>query len=100
MSSAANRVERRRHPREVIAGVYELLLDRSDGHKPMKCFIWDISEGGARLRLTENSDSMPDKMLARIGNVSKPLRLVWRKQDEIGIEFLETEEIATVDPLL
>jgi hypothetical protein len=98
-SAAANPVERRRHAREVIGGDYVLRLDMGDGHEPMKCFIWDISEGGARLTLTENV-RMPDTMAALIGNVVRAVRLVWHKADQIGIQFLELEEAACSDDLL
>jgi hypothetical protein len=98
-SPANNRIERRRHTREVIGGDYVLRVDTGEGHGPLKCFIWDISEGGARLTLTEKV-RMPDKMAALIGNVTRPIRLVWHNGDQIGIEFLEVEEVAGSDDLL
>ena len=65
----------------------------------MKCSIGDISEGGARLTLTEKV-RMPEKMAALIGNVTQPLRLVWHNGDQIGIEFLHVEDAAVSDDLL
>jgi PilZ domain len=93
-----NRVERRRHPREVIGGDYTLQIDTGNG-RPMNCFISDISEGGARLTLTEKT-TMPERLTAQIGNITRPLRLVWQKNDQIGIEFLATDEaVCSDDPL-
>lgn len=99
-SPANNRIERRRHPRDVIGGQYVLRVDAGEGREPMKCLIWDISEAGARLTLTEKA-RMPDKMVALIGNVTRPIRLVWQNGDQIGIEFLEVEDdVASSDELL
>jgi hypothetical protein len=94
MSAPANsHIERRRHAREVIGGDYLLRVDTGEGREPMKCSIWDISEGGARLTLTENV-RMPAKMTVLIGNVTRPIRLAWHNGDQIGIEFLEVEAAA------
>jgi hypothetical protein len=98
-SPGNNRTERRRNAREVIGGDYMLRVDTGEGREPMKCFIWDISEGGARLTLTEKV-RMPDKMGALIGNVMRPIRLVWHEGDQIGIEFLEMEVATGTDDLL
>ena len=96
---ANNRIERRRHAREVIGGDYVLRVDTGEGREPMQCFIWDISEGGARLTLAEEM-RVPDKMTAMIGNVARPIRLVWHNGDQIGIEFLEVEVATGSDDLL
>jgi hypothetical protein len=98
-SPANNRMERRQHAREVIGGDYVLRVDTGEGREPMKCSIWDISEGGARLTLPENV-RMPDKMAVLIGNVTRPIRLVWHNGDQIGIEFLEVEDAACSDDQL
>lgn len=74
-------------------------VDTGEGREPMKCSIWDISEGGARLTLTEYV-RMPDKMTVLIGNVTRPIRLVWHNGDQIGIEFLEVEYAACSADLL
>jgi hypothetical protein len=99
LSPDINRIERRRHAREKIDKDYALRLDPRDGREPMKCFIWDISEVGARLTLTKSA-KMRRKMTALIGNVKRPVRVVWRKENQIGIEFLAMEERAYLDPLV
>ena len=97
---ANNRVERRRHVREIIGGDYMLRVHAGEGREPIKCAIWDISERGARLTLTEKV-TMPEKMAALIGNVTRPMRLVWQNEDQIGIEFLEVEDaVSSEDPLV
>jgi c-di-GMP-binding flagellar brake protein YcgR len=98
-SPPANRVERRRSPREVIGNDFVLEIEPGNGRKPLKCAIRDISEGGASLQLPENVNLFGN-MCARIGNVVQPIRLVWQKQCQIGIEFLEIKQVATLaDPL-
>ena len=73
-------------------------VDPGHGRKPLKCFIRDISEGGAGLQLPENV-ILSGKMRARLGNVVQPIRLVWQKERQIGIEFLEMKQAAKPDPL-
>jgi hypothetical protein len=97
-SLLANSVERRRSPREVIGENFVLEIDPGDGRKPLKCFIRDISEGGASLQLPKNI-GLPGTMRARIGNVVQPIRLIWQKQGQIGIEFLEMKHASLADPL-
>ena len=98
-SPSSKRIERRRHAREAIGGDYVLRVDSGEGREPMKCTILDISEGGARLTLTENL-TLPDEMAALIGNVTRPIRLVWRNGNQIGIEFLATKDTVASDDLL
>jgi c-di-GMP-binding flagellar brake protein YcgR len=95
----ANRIERRRSPREIIGNDFVLEIEPGDGRKPLRCVIRDISEGGASLQLPENV-SLTGKLHARIGNVVQPIRLIWQNQRQIGIEFLEIKQVANLaDPL-
>ena len=73
-------------------------VDAHDGRKPMTCFIRDISELGARLMLTQDA-ILPDEVTILVGNVTHRARVAWRKGDQIGVEFLEIEEIVSSDPL-
>jgi hypothetical protein len=98
-SPLANQVERRRSPREAMGKDFVLEIDPGDGRKPLKCSILDISEGGASLQLPENI-SLSGKMSARVGNVVQPIRLIWQRQCQIGIEFLKRKQVASpADPL-
>jgi len=79
-------------------GDYVLQVDARDGREPMTCFIWDISEAGARLTYTQDA-RLPDEVAILIGNVTHRARVVWQKGDQIGVEFLEMEELPSSDPL-
>ena len=81
--------ERRKSERQQI-GPYLLRIDPCDGRQTITCFVWDMSEGGARLKLAENAP-LPNVISVLIGNVTRPARVVWRKDDQIGIEFLEID---------
>jgi PilZ domain-containing protein len=98
MSSAVhNRVERRRHVREFMKNS-ALRIDACDGRPPITCFIWDISESGARLTLCQNV-KLPSDIAILKGNLTYRARVVWQKEDQIGVEFLEIEEPAGTDGL-
>ena len=62
-------------------------LDPGRGRAPITCFVWDISEGGTRLKLSENID-LPSVVHVVIGDVRKAARVVWRKADHIGLQYL------------
>jgi hypothetical protein len=79
--------ERRKSERQSI-GHYLLQLDPGGGRAPFSCFIWDLSETGARLRLG-SYDPLPVTVQVKIGNVTHRARIVWRVGFEIGIEFIQ-----------
>jgi hypothetical protein len=62
-------------------------LDPGGGRPPFTCFVWDISENGVRLKLSENSE-LPPIVHVVIGDVRKAARVVWRKADHVGLEFV------------
>jgi hypothetical protein len=54
------------------------------------CTMLDVSLHGCRLRL-ENGDSIPDHftlLLTMTGTVRRPCKVVWRKDDLFGVEFV------------
>ncbi|HLH95655.1 MAG TPA: PilZ domain-containing protein [Xanthobacteraceae bacterium] len=54
----------------------------------IRCYLADVSQGGARLKVRE-PDSLPDQfMLQMSGRVRRYCRVVWRSSDQVGIEFL------------
>ena len=77
--------ERRREPRERINAIVK--LDPCNGSEPIACFVWDMSESGARLKLEVESD-LGKTVQVLIGNVRKPATVVWRKGDHVGLEFV------------
>lgn len=83
------RVERRKHFR---GGIIETAWMRMEGEPfPFVCVIWDISQGGARVAVA-NPQSIPDEitlLLKRDAMHGTRCRVVWRTDDQIGLEFLE-----------
>jgi hypothetical protein len=82
---ATHAEERRREQRQHI-GSPLVKLDPGLGGEPIGCFVWDISERGARLKLAR-AVALSDVVGVLIGNVRKDARVVWRKEDQIGVEF-------------
>ena len=79
-------VERRAEERRP-GGNALVKLDPGRGRPPFTCFVWDISEKGVRLKLSENSE-LPPIVHIVIGDVRKAARVVWRKADHVGLEFV------------
>src|SRR5712692_7234355 len=84
--TAAN-MERRKSKREDI-GRHLLHIDAGAGLPPLICFLWDISEGGARLQL-QNDVTLPPEVSLIIGNVTRRARVVWRNGIQLGVAFLQ-----------
>jgi hypothetical protein len=79
-------VERRSEKRERI-DTYLVKLDPGKGLHPFTCFVWDISESGIRLKLSEQAD-LSSVVHIIIGNVRKAAKVVWQKGDQVGLQFL------------
>jgi hypothetical protein len=82
-------IERRSQKRQRV-GKYLLRLDPGSGREPVTCSVWDISERGARLTLSEIID-LPKVVHILIGNLRKPAAVAWRIDDQIGVEFFPEE---------
>jgi hypothetical protein len=55
-----------------------------------RCRLVDISANGARL-VVENVDNTPDSfnlLLSRFGRPQYRCNVVWKRGDEVGVEFL------------
>jgi hypothetical protein len=83
--SAENRKARRRQ-----VGQYARIFFQD---KPMSafCTMLDVSATGAQLRLNDTTE-MPDEftlVLSRDGNVRRQCRMMWRREDRIGVRFLK-----------
>lgn len=84
--------ERRKHPRQTV--IETAWLRVKDDPLPMVCVVWDLSEGGARLALASPNE-LPDEVTVTLGrNDTKGTRcrVVWRSQEQIGVQFLENAE--------
>ena len=90
MSTETDWVDRRSHPREQVQRPGVVVHGRSGRSVP--CTIMDVSEGGARLLLTE--PDLPDRGLTLIDQQKKTLadcKVVWRKGHFVGVSFQVAE---------
>jgi GGDEF domain-containing protein len=62
----------------------------------VECIVLDVSRGGARLRIAD-SLALPDEfdLLLSYGGERQRVRLRWRRQKDIGVEFIEPRGTAT-----
>ena len=54
-----------------------------------RCRLVDISEKGAKLTFAD-IDNLPEQFnlhLSRVGQPPKQCRIIWRRGDEVGVEF-------------
>ena len=61
-------------------------LDPCNGSELIACFVWDMSERGARLKLAVDCE-LGKIAQVLIGNVRKPATVAWRNGDQVGLEF-------------
>ena len=54
-----------------------------------KCIVKDISECGAKL-VFSTKEELPNSLLLTIGMDRRQCRLVWRRDQELGVEFAAT----------
>ena len=61
---------------------------------PIPCVLWNVSEGGAHLTAA-HSNIVPDRFVL-ILNKDDPsrrdCRVVWRKRQHMGVEFIDPNE--------
>jgi hypothetical protein len=87
MMPMSKEIERRRSARSRI-GHHVLRVGLANGREPITCVVWDMSEEGARLVLSEDAE-LPAEVTVLIGNVTHRARVVWSKDRQIGVEFLD-----------
>ena len=66
-----------------------LLKAIEDGSALGQCAILDVSEGGARLRVTRPAD-IPDSFILALSQNAKAFRrcqVRWRSETELGVQF-------------
>jgi PilZ domain len=83
--------DRRRSQRHAVSG--RARIQTLAGTVAGTCLIADISDGGARL--VAEGLQVPEEFLLCFEDIedgSRECRVVWRLDDEIGIEFLDAEE--------
>ena len=92
MSERVTEPTERRQYERTTEGRYVLRVDACDGREPITCSVWDISIVGARLTLPQDM-ALPAEVAILIGNVTHRARVVWHKEGQIGVEFLEPDEL-------
>jgi hypothetical protein len=61
------------------------------GDRQARCFIWDISQGGARLSVDNPVGEIPcafSLLLSKDGHVRSHCEVIWVDQQYIGVRFV------------
>lgn len=84
-----NPQERRAHRREKTLRLGSILFNEE--RSSMRCFIMDVSEGGAHLRLQDLSLHCPDRFVLRSDVTGRKHRCVvaWRRGTDVGVRWLD-----------
>lgn len=83
--------ERRRAQRHVVSG--EAQIRSLAGAELGGCRVADISDGGARI--VAQGEKIPDAFLLvfdDLGGAGRECHVVWRLEDELGVEFADVQE--------
>jgi len=78
--------DRRKHKRRVLQYPASIALDAD---KQQGCILLDISEGGAKLQVTD-SDNIPDHFIlifSKQGSPRRACKVVWKAFHLIGVQF-------------
>ena len=86
--SVADFEERRDASRVDLEGRYSVRLDPCDGRDPIVCQMLDFSVTGFRLRLPDGA-AMPGEVQVLIGDLAHNARIVWRKDDVVGVDLID-----------
>ena len=87
----------RKHPRKTIKAVGYLCT--RDGWPIGECLVRDISAGGAKF-VHKIVDEIPGDLilaLSKDGHVRRSCELVWRKDDQVGVRFVQTAGQTSVE---
>jgi PilZ domain len=85
--------DNRRRPRKQLN--VPAWIDVGNDARLQRCTVVDASESGARLAV-EDIECLPDKFnltLSRRGQPQQRCNIVWRRDDEVGIEFIASPPI-------
>jgi len=80
--------ERRDAPRVDLGGRYSVRIDPCDGREPIVCEMLDFSITGVRLKLPQGA-MLPTEIHVLIGELSHNARVVWRKDDVVGVDLVD-----------
>lgn len=87
VNARPNRAEQRKSPRRSV--FFRATISDATNNFLCECQMLDISGGGARLTV-KSQDSVPDNFILRLRRSGdrKCCSVVWRADDQIGVEFL------------
>lgn len=85
-----SKLEKRRFRRRDIRLLCRIV--RSDGEMSGLCELLDVSQGGARIRISPDFTVSEQfiLILSRDGRIRRSCRLVWRRDNFVGAEFIAT----------
>ena len=81
--------EKRKNLRRTVS--YPAFIDLGDGSPARECTLCDASQEGAQLAVAD-PDSLPDEFILALssdGAARRRCRVMWRTDDQIGVEFLK-----------
>jgi methyl-accepting chemotaxis protein len=74
---------------------YAAWIHLGDHCPPVRCVLWDISDGGARLTAARNIEDLPDQFaLVLNGVVECSCRVVRRNGRFLGVRFVKASAAA------
>lgn len=79
-------IERRLYPRKEVQ--IEAMAVSSDGLTRLAVSVTNLSQSGARLVLSEQTD-LPPTFTLLFSHAMQPCRLVWREDNRAGVNFTD-----------
>lgn len=82
-------MRKRKHSRKTINAVGYLYTN--EGWPIGECVVRDISAGGAKF-VHKITDELPGRLilaLSKDGHVRRSCELVWRRDDQVGVRFVQ-----------
>jgi hypothetical protein len=89
--------DKRQRPRKLLN--LPAWIDVGNDGRPQRCTLIDMSDTGARLAV-DDIECLPDKFhlaLSRYGRPRQSCNIVWRRHDEVGIEFIASPQMNARD---
>lgn len=81
-------IERRRSIREHVQ--FPAWIDIGDGSQPRSCNVLDVSEGGARIKVS-SQDELPKEfwlIITKDRTRRRHCQMVWRSDTQVGVAYL------------
>jgi hypothetical protein len=63
-------------------------IELGDQRPPVRCVLWDISAGGARLTAARIMGDLPDQFVVSSDHEQWTCRVVWRDRRFLGVRFV------------